>query len=347
MKWLLTLFILLPATLAASTPVTVKPLKELWFVQEQTAPATVIALDAPVISAELNARVVSIHADTGDTVSAGDLLVELDCRRPEAELDMSRAVLRQFQAQYDFARQQVRRADDLLKKRNISDQEVDQRKSEESRIAGQIDAQKATIRQASIQVENCSITAPFDGFITQRMAERGMLATMGTPLMKIVEADALEVSARLNPVELDSFSSGGQQWFETGGIRYPVTLRSAVQFLDEATRTSEVRFRFTDETPLAGSAGRLIWVLSDRVIPAEYLVRRNSLLGVFLLENGKARFSVLEQALEGRPAVVELPPETLLILEGRDSLNDGDTVTQLPFAASEYEEEKSTTGSSQ
>ena len=347
MKWLLTLLVLLPATLAASTPVTVKPLKELWFVQEQTAPATVLALNAPVISSELNARVVSLHAETGDTVSAGDLLVELDCRRAEAELDMAKAVLRQFRAQYDFARQQVRRADDLLKKRSISDQEVDQRKSEESRIAGQIDAQKATIRQASIQVENCSVTAPFDGFITQRMAERGMLATMGTPLMKIVEADALEVSAQLNPVEVESFSGGSQQWFETGGIRYPVRLRSTVPLLDESTRTSEVRFSFSDDTPLAGSAGRLVWILSDRVIPAEYLVRRNTRLGVFLLENEKARFRVLEQALEGRPAVVDLPPETLLILEGRDSLNDGDTITRQVFPDREHEEDKSTSGSRQ
>ena len=347
MKWLLTLLVLLPATLAASTPVTVKPLKELWFVQEQTAPATVLALNAPVISSELNARVVSLHAETGDTVSAGDLLVELDCRRAEAELDMAKAVLRQFRAQYDFAHQQVRRADDLLKKRSISDQEVDQRKSEESRIAGQIDAQKATIRQASIQVENCSVTAPFDGFITQRMAERGMLATMGTPLMKIVEADALEVSAQLNPVEVESFSGGSQQWFETEGIRYPVRLRSAVPLLDESTRTSEVRFSFSEDTPLAGSAGRLVWILSDRVIPAEYLVRRNTRLGVFLLENDKARFRALEQALEGRPAVVDLPPETLLILEGRDSLNDGDTITRQVFPDREREEDKSTSGRGQ
>jgi hypothetical protein len=56
---------------------------------------------------------------------------------------------------------------------------------------------------------------------------------------------------------------------------------------------------------------------------------------------------VLEQALEGRPAVVDLPPETLLILEGRDSLNDGDTITRQVFPDREREEDKSTSGSRQ
>lgn len=328
MKWFLSLLILLPATLSASTPVTIKSLKDLWFTQEQSAPATVIALNAPVISAELNARVVDIHVETGDRVSAGNLLVELDCRRTEADLDAAQAALRQLEAQYDFARQQVRRADDLLKKRSISDQEVDQRKSEESRLAAQIDGQRATIRQAIIQRENCSVTAPFDAIVTERMADRGMLATMGTPLLKLLETGALEVSARLNPAEIRSLPDGDEQWFETGSNRYQVRLRSAVPLLDASTRTSEVRFRFKADAPVAGSAGRLIWALSHRVIPAEYLVRRNGQLGVFLFENGKARFRILENAREGRPAIIDLPSSTLLIVEGRDSLNDGDTVSQ-------------------
>jgi len=328
MKWFLSLLSLLPATLAASTPVTVKSLNELWFTQEQSAPATVIPLNAPVIAAELNARVLNIHAETGDRVSAGDLLVELDCRRAEADRTAAEAVLRQLEAQYDFAHQQVRRADDLLKKRSISDQEVDQRKSEESRLAAQIDGQKAAIHQATIQVENCSVTAPFDAIVTQRMADKGMLATIGTPLLKLLETGALEVTARLSSAEIGSLSKGDEQWFETGGNRYRVRLRSAVPLLDESTRTGEVRFRFAGDAPVAGSAGRLIWAMSHRVIPAEYLVRRDGQLGIFLFENGKARFRILEDALEGRPAIVDFPSSTLLIVEGRDSLNDGDTVNQ-------------------
>ena len=60
----------------------------------------------------------------------------------------------------------------------------------------------------------------------------------------------------------------------------------------------------------------------DRVAPR----RRNGRLGIFLFDDGKARFVPLDAALEGQPAVVDLPAETLLIDQGRESLNEGDAV---------------------
>ena len=45
-----------------------------------------------------------------------------------------------------------------------------------------------------------------------------------------------------------------------------------------------------------------------------------------LFDDGKARFVPLDAALEGQPAVVDLPAETLLIDHGRESLNEGDAV---------------------
>ena len=347
MRWLLIPLALLPAVLQASTPVTVLALEEAWFAREQDAPASVVALNAPVISAELNARVVGIHAETGDRVSSGDLLIELDCRRAEADLDAAEAVLRQLEAQYGFARQQVRRADDLLKKRSISDQEVDQRKSEESRLAAQIDAQKAAILQATIQVGNCSVTAPFDGVVTQRMTDKGMLATTGTPLLKLVETEALEISARLDPAELETLAGDNPQWFEFRGKRYPVKLRTTIPLLEESTGTSEVRFRFTEDTPLPGTAGRLVWIRGDRTIPTDYLVRRDGQLGVFIVEDGKARFSPVEDALEGSPATLELPASTLLIVEGRESLKDGDLVIITSPAGTGADQDRSNAGSMQ
>ena len=69
-----------------------------------------------------------------------------------------------------------------------------------------------------------------------------------------------------------------------------------------------------------------MWLVSHRSIPAEYLLRRNGRLGIFLFDDGKARFVPLDAALEGQPAVVDLPAETLLIDQGRESLNEGDAV---------------------
>lgn len=326
MRLLLWLWLLLPATSGAETPVTLKALGDLWFDQEQSAPASVIALNAPVISSELNARVISVHVESGDQVKAGDPLVQLDCRLSRANLLAAEAGLRQFEAQYGFALHQVRRADDLSKNRNISEQDVEQRESEEQRLAAQIDAQKAAIRQAEIAVGNCQVNAPFDGLVTQRMAETGMLAAIGTPLLRLVQSAPLEVSASLNPAETAMVAQSDGLHFESDGKRYPVVLRTIVPYIDETTRTREARLRFRDASPIPGAAGRLVWLVSSKSIPAEYLLRRNGRLGIFSYDGGTARFVPAENALEGQPAIVDLPPATLIIDQGRESINDGDLV---------------------
>jgi RND family efflux transporter MFP subunit len=329
---------LLAPTLQAATPVTLQPLSELWFEQEQGAPATALPLNAPVMSAELNARVTELHVEVGDTVSAGDLLLELDCRRPQADLQAAKAGLRQFVAQYTFARHQVERADDLLKKRSISDQEVEQRKSEEQRLAAQVDAQKSAILQAEIQVGNCRLEAPFAAIVAERMADKGMLAAMGTPLLRLVQAGEMEVTARLDPRETESVASGSNLRFEAHGERYALALRTIVPFVDETTRTREARFGFPGEKPVPGTAGRLVWQSGSKLVPADFLVRRKGRLGIFTAVEGKAVFRPLDNALEGRPASVALPPETEVVVLGRESLADGDAIEESGASAADEPE---------
>ena len=51
---------------------------------------------------------------------------------------------------------------------------------------------------------------------------------------------------------------------------------------------------------------------------------------MFVFEEGRARFVGLPDAQDGRPVLIELPPDTLLITEGRQGLNDGDAVRASP-----------------
>ena len=64
------------------------------------------------------------------------------------------------------------------------------------------------------------------------------------------------------------------------------------------------------------------------MLPADYLVRRDGKLGVFILDGETARFHPLPQAEDGRPARIELDPDTRLIGDGRQRLRDGDAVRQ-------------------
>ena len=52
-------------------------------------------------------------------------------------------------------------------------------------------------------------------------------------------------------------------------------------------------------------------------------------LGLFVVADGRARFTALPAAQAGRPSAVALPDAATIVVEGQYGLNDGDSVTLL------------------
>jgi RND family efflux transporter MFP subunit len=321
---------LLGATVwADSIPVRVQPLGDLLRHPEYSAPASVTPLNAPSLAAEISGRVEAIPVRVGDRVRQGDRLVELDCRYHQSKLQAARAGLQRIEAQLRFAEAQLQRAEDLKAKRSISDELLDQRRMELLGARADRLNQQEMSRQAEIDVERCTLIAPFDAVVTARLAQVGGLASPGTPILNLIQLDDLEVSAALRGSEASSLLQTQALYFDYAGARYSLQLRQILPVVDERTRTQEVRLRFVQDSAPAGAAGRLIWQGAANELAAEYLVRRDGRLGVFLQSEGLARFHVLADAREGQPVRVQLATDTQLITEGRQRLQDGDPVSIL------------------
>jgi RND family efflux transporter MFP subunit len=308
-------------------PVTLAPAAQLWFYPEHSAPAQVVPLNDARLSAQINARILAIPVRVGEQVATGDLLVELDCRDYDSRLQAQEANLQAQEIRLGLARAQFRRAQDLKRQRNVSDEEVDRRRAELQASEAERTAQREAIAQARLDRERCAVRAPFAAAVTERLAGVGTLAAPGTPLLHLVQLDDLEVSARLSPERLAGSLPDAGLVFEYLGERLPVHSVRQVPVVDTATRTRELRLRFRDRTAPAGAPGRLIWRDPVPHLPADLVLRRDGQLGVFLFDTGQARFQALPEALEGQPAAVRLAPDRRLILDGRDRLEDGMAVT--------------------
>jgi len=77
---------------------------------------------------------------------------------------------------------------------------------------------------------------------------------------------------------------------------------------------------------VAGAQGRLLWHEDRPHVPASMLVRREGQLGVFVVEDGKARFVALPGAQEGRAAAATLAPQAQVVVSGQAALRDGQSV---------------------
>ena len=312
---------------ADPVPLTVKPLDKLWLPQQHNAPAQVLSLNTPDISAEISATVVATPVNVGDMVTKGDVLIRLDCESYLLQQKINTASLERSNAQLSFARSQLVRANNLKKKKNISEELLDQRKMELKVALADKSLQEQNLALSSMNVAHCDVKAPFAAVITQRMVSKGDYANTGQILISLVDLASIEVEADLHHDEIHSLQQAGAVVFEHESVEFAVQQKTMVRVLDPQTQTAKVRLKFKHEIhPWPGTDGRLKWQSRQFLLPAEYISRRAGQLGVFHVVDNKAVFTVLETAVEGRPAAINLPASALIANEGRHRLNDGMSV---------------------
>jgi multidrug efflux pump subunit AcrA (membrane-fusion protein) len=153
----------------------------------------------------------------------------------------------------------------------------------------------------------------------------------GTVLVHLLDLTRAEVSAQVSSHDITALREAGDLAFEHEGQRYPLKLRAVLPAIQTQTGTQEVRLDFVGKQSQPGAAGRLIWQGQTLHIASDLLVKRGEYLGVFTEKSGIAHFHPLPNAQNGRPAVIDLSPDTPIIVSGQYSLNEGSKVkAQVP-----------------
>lgn len=311
---------------ADPVPISVQTLGELAIYPELRAPATVLSLNQSRISAEVSARIMEIPVQTGQVVDKDSVLVRLERRDYQLALERTQAGASMLAARRELADYELQRARSLSAKNVISEQVLKQREAEVKILQAEQDNQQALIRQAQRSLEKTILRAPYKAIISSKIAQLGEFSAPGTPLLHIVDAETLEVSARVQATLAVSLKAASQLELETAGERYPLNLRTLIPLVDNRAQTREARLGFAAQHALPGEAGELVWQHPQAHIPAELLLRRGSRLGVFIVTGNQAQFLALGAAQEGRPAQTSLGPDTRLVTLGRFQLQDGDQI---------------------
>ena len=309
--------------------VTTKPLSELVFATEYSAPATVVSLNDSSISAEVQGRAIKIDAEVGDTIKRGHLLVSLDCRSYINTKKRAVASLNLSKSQLNFTQKQYNRNQRLLSKRVIPRETFDRSESDLLTSKADITLKEVAIEAADLSITKCKIYAPFSGQVTKKFVQQGQLVNPGSALIQLLQTDKLEIEAELSPLELVKARNSRRLKFTAGPLELNVTIRTELQQLDANSNTQRIRLsasNFDASSMISGLNGRLIWKDGSSKLPSEYMVRRNEVLGVMINDNGIARFKELKDSREGQPATVNLLSSSEIIIVNRYSVEDGQAV---------------------
>jgi len=308
----------------ASAPViALRALSALATAPWREAPAGVLARNESQLSAQVSGTLLHWTVDAGASVRRGDVLAQLDPADYRLALERAQAAQDAAQARLNLMQSQLKRARELVARGFFSAEALSQRETEVQLALSELASSSAALASAQRQLQKTTLRAPFAASVKQRLAQVGESVTAGAPLYVLVEAGAAEVSAALAVNDVTSLRRATQVVFETQGQRCPVRLLRLAPTITAPARTQEARLALAQTCAVVGAQGRLLWQDHRPHIPATVLVRRGPGLGVFVRQDGKARFVPLSGALEGQAAAVDLPPDTVLVVRGQNALQDG------------------------
>jgi membrane fusion protein (multidrug efflux system) len=141
---------------------------------------TVAAIQGVTVSADLPGTVAKIHFESGQWVHEGDILVELDTRQEQAQLAAT-------QAQWELAKINYGRTQQLVKEGVLAKTEYDNVVAQQKVTEGQADEIRATIARKTIR-------APFSGVLGIRQVNLGQYLAAGQAIVSLQSLNPIYVN---------------------------------------------------------------------------------------------------------------------------------------------------------
>jgi RND family efflux transporter MFP subunit len=182
------------------------------------------------VSAQITGTVSAVLIEEGDHVKAGQVLGRLDdtsqratLAQAQAQQHSAEALLQQYQVQLAQSERDARRDEDLVQRNLVSQQaleqartQVDTQRAQIQQSRKQIDLAAANVRAAQVQLDYCTVRAPFDGVIIAKAAQVGEIISplsagggfTRTGIGTIVDMDSLEIEVDVNEAYINRVQPG-------------------------------------------------------------------------------------------------------------------------------------------
>jgi membrane fusion protein, multidrug efflux system len=311
------------------------------------------------IRARVEGFLETVNFQEGSFVKQGDLLYTIDRKPLEAVVAEGKADQATAEARLAKANNDVNRYTPLVAKQAVSKQELDNALAEQDASKSQVEAAKATVEKATLDLGYTRVTSPIGGLIGTTQVKPGNLvgrgeSTLLTTISQIdpilfrvgvTEADYLRVARQVQAAGKSSGQSReGIELTLADGTRYPQTgrINTVERAVDPTTGTLGLELAFPNPNQILrpGQYGRVRILLDTKtgalLVPQRAVQELQSLYSVAVVNGDKVAFRNVKVGLKVDSLwVVEdgLKPGEQIVVEGLQRIQDGMTVSAKPAPA--------------
>jgi membrane fusion protein, multidrug efflux system len=232
-------------------------------VQRQDVPVyltglgAVTAFNTANIKSRVDGQIMQVNFREGQNVKEGDLLIVIDPRPYQVQLEQMQAQLFRDQAQLRDAKLNLDRYTTLIPSGSIAQQQVDTQRATVDQLDGTVRTDQAQIDNAKLQIVYSRITAPFNGRVGLRQVDPGNIvhATDTNPMLILTQLQPIAVIFTLpedvlpnvaqhmtrGTLEVDAFSRDDQTKIATGKL---LTIDNQI---DPTTGTAKLKAVFDNK----------------------------------------------------------------------------------------------------
>lgn len=299
-------------------------------------PATVVSRSDAQLSAEVEGRLVMV-AEVGDAVATGDTLAIIEDRGLQLlKLELEAEVVR-AEARLKFLESELKRFSTLAESNLAAVNQLELTRSERDAAVGDLDVAKARLAQNQDKLSKTRLLAPHDGIVVERLMTPGERVTEGSPVVRLVDQNHLEVIARA-PLDYFTYVQRGQVLeLQDAEQTLTGTVRTVVAVGDENTHLFELRIDLEGHPFPVGQTLKVAVPTSDSrevlSIPRDALVLRSDGQRVFVIDDNNQAQEVRVKTGTGEGETIEvigdLAPGDRVVIRGNERLQPGQTVQVL------------------
>ena len=319
------------------------------------------------VSTQITGTLTDVLIEEGEHVDKDQVLAHLDdtaqkaaLAQAQAQASAAQASLLQFQAQLAQAQRDLKRAQDLVGRHLVSQQSLEDAQTQVKTLTAQVDAQhkqidvaQAGVKAATVQLDYCTVRAPFAGVIIAKNAQVGEIVSpfsagggfTRTGVGTIVDMDSLEVEVDVNEAYINRVQPGQKAQAVLDAYpdwTIPAHVIAIIPTADRGKATVKVRISLDqkDARVLPDMGVRVSFLEEAKkntaaaapkgvLVPASSIVQRDGKNVVFAIDGGRARLHAVTpgQTYSDLRLVEGIAAGTQVVKQPAAELSDGAKVT--------------------